>query len=113
MINKFQLSIEDYHVSPNVEEKCYEWRIEWKESPKQSLLDLGEFLDLELSKRNLYYKHLIDGSIINRAKMFSIVSGGFSALRQKLGKEGGQNKVVKLSNSKSVVMQLKEYQLDS
>jgi hypothetical protein len=97
-IKKFDLNIEDYHVSPNVAEKRYEWRIEWKEEVT-NIPEIELYFDTQLSAMNKYYRDLIDGKIIGSCKIKSLVRQSFSNLRKKLGKEGGQNKVIRLSNT--------------
>ena len=96
-MSHFKLNIEDYFVSPNIAEKLYEWRIELpKEMDKNVLLTLSAFLDTELSALNKYYDHLIRGEIINNCRIIPIEKGTFKRRRVEIGKEGGQNKVVRL-----------------
>jgi len=99
-IDKFGLNIEDYHVSPNINHKCYEWRIEWKNEPKE-LSRIESFLDETLASKNKYYQHLITGSIIRSCRIISLPQDSFQNLRTKNNKEGGQNKVIRLSNNDS------------
>lgn len=97
-INHFDLNIEDYHVSPNMKHKCYEWRIEWKNKPIE-LSEIESYLDQTLASKNKYYQHLITGSIIRPCRIVSLPNGSFQKLRSKNNKEGGQNKVIRLSNN--------------
>jgi hypothetical protein len=101
-MSNFSLKIDDYIVSPNIDEKCYEWRIEFPEDivDEKVLLALSAFLDTELANLNTYYDHLLQGKIINTCRIIPIKKGTFKSLRKKNGKEGGQNKVVRLSNEK-------------
>jgi hypothetical protein len=105
-ILEFNLDIEDYHVCPNVEEKHYEWYIELNEKMKIKNEQLIDFLDLNLSNLNKYYAHLLNGQIINSCKIILLKNGSFADLRGKQGKEGGQNKVIRLSNDQKFASQL-------
>jgi hypothetical protein len=105
-IREFKLNIEDYHVCPNVEEKRYEWYIEFNEKLTSKNEQLEVFLDKKLSEINKYYAHLIHGQIINTCKIIILEKGKFAKLRAKLGKEGGQNKVIRLANNLKFALQL-------
>jgi hypothetical protein len=99
-IAKFSLKIEDYHVSPNVEKKCYEWRIEWREIPS-NIKEVEKSLDCSLCEMNKYYRDLIEGEILKPCVIISISTGIFAKIRKQMNKEGGQNKVMRLTNSKT------------
>lgn len=106
-IQEFQLDIEEYHVCPNVENKHYEWYIEFNQLVVD-ITSLQNYLDTKLSGFNKYYAHLIDGNIINSCQIIVLSKGRFAQLRSKLGKDGGQNKVIRLSNNKKFASQLIE-----
>lgn len=108
--NQFSLEIEDYFVCADIENKCYIWRIEWKKSPSIKLSMIAEFLDEKLSELNKYYAHLIRGKIIYSSQIYSLKRNSFSELREKLGKEGGQNKVIRLSNTQNYAKWLDDVQ---
>lgn len=105
-IEKFNLQIEDYHVSPNIEEKRYEWRIEWKGIQPNPIYEIESYLDISLSKLNKYYKDLIKGSIVFQSKIFSMRKNTFSDFRKQEHKEGGQNKVIRLANQDAIAKRL-------
>jgi GH3 auxin-responsive promoter len=107
-IKEFNLVVEDYHVCPNVAAKHYEWYIEFNEKPKVNDEKLVEFLDKKLVEINKYYAHLINGNIINSSKTIELKNGSFANLRSKLGKEGGQNKVIRLANNQKFALQVIE-----
>jgi acyl-CoA synthetase (AMP-forming)/AMP-acid ligase II len=110
-ILEFNLKVEDYHVCPNVEEKRYEWYIEMNEQlirRGENNEKLIEFMDTKLSDINKYYAHLINGQIINSCQIIYLERGSFAKLRTKLGKEGGQNKVIRLANNRNFALQLIE-----
>jgi phenylacetate-coenzyme A ligase PaaK-like adenylate-forming protein len=97
LIQKHNLIITDFHVCPNVDKKRYEWLIEC--DPKNQLVsDFINDLDKYLSHQNPYYKHLIDGNIINPCHITILNQNVFQKYRIKYNKLGDQNKVIRLSN---------------
>lgn len=108
----FELNIEDYFVSPNIADKRYEWRIELpNDTDNEKLRNIAVFLDAELAILNKYYDHLIQGNIINNCKIIPIEMGTFKRFREDMGKEGGQNKVVRLANTNKMAFDLIDNQL--
>lgn len=105
-ILKFDLKIEDYHVYPAIEKKQYVWCIEWRESSPRALNELIAWLDEELCKMNKYYRELIEGKILLPCKIVSLPQGTFEDYRIRIGKNGGQNKIVRLLNSAELAQQL-------
>jgi len=109
-LSKFGLSIVDYYVYPDIEEKRYEWLIEFdKTLHNDDLLAIARFLDTELAHLNKYYAHLINGQIINNSLIVPIRKGTFKGFRESIGKEGGQNKVVRISNNDTFAKMLFSY----
>lgn len=102
------IKIKDFFVSPNVESKRYEWRIEWIEKP-ENLSELEASLDASLSSQNVYYKHLIEGSIIQSCRILTMNHGTFESYRKQNQKIGEQNKVVRLSNTNSIAKELDQF----
>jgi hypothetical protein len=94
-----ELKIDDYYVSADVEKKQYIWQVESANlDDKNKLNELSAHLDIELSSINKYYHHLLQGKIINSCAIHRVETGFFSKVREKSGKIGGQNKVVRLGN---------------
>ena len=98
------LDIIDFHVCPDVSNKQYLWFIEaeLKEELETNKEAYETFLDLELSKINSYYQHLIEGQIIQRCRIIWLQLGSFETYRIKNQKLGAQNKVVHLSNNMDI-----------
>jgi hypothetical protein len=98
------LDIIDFHVCPDVSSKQYLWLIEAEliEEIEINKEAYETFLDLELSKINSYYQHLIEGQIIQRCRIVWLQSGSFETYRIKNQKLGAQNKVVHLSNNMDI-----------
>ena len=100
-IEFLNIEINDFHVCPDVSNKQYLWFIEAElnEKLKINQKQYESFLDLELSKKNSYYKHLIEGEIIQQCQIIWLKSGSFETYRIENKKLGAQNKVVHLSNN--------------
>jgi hypothetical protein len=71
--------------------------------------DLSGFamaLDLKLQDQNVYYADLIQGKVLQPLKITTITPGGFNSAMKGLGRFGGQNKVPRLSNDRSLAKAL-------
>jgi len=106
-------SINEFTVAPQITPKggqlpYHEWLIEFEKEPSD-LLKFIEILDTSLQKQNSYYFDLIDGKILQTLKVTSIKDGGFKDYMKSIGKLGGQNKVQRLSNDRSVADRLFRY----
>lgn len=102
----------EFHVAPQVNPNSglpyHEWFIEFGELPE----NINEFaieLDNHLRTRNPYYEDLIAGNVLQRAKITAIKRGGFTQYMKSIGKLGGQNKVQRLANDRSVADQLTKF----
>ena len=66
-------------------------------------------LDETLQQQNSYYFDLIEGNILQKLKISAVRVGGFHAYMKSKGKLGGQNKVQRLANDRSVADGLSNY----
>lgn len=103
-------SINEFTVAPQItpeedELPYHEWFIEFERKPSE-MSKFIEILDTSLQQQNSYYFDLIDGKILQRLKITSIKKGGFHEFMKSIGKLGGQNKVQRLSNDRSVADKL-------
>ncbi|WP_299159597.1 GH3 auxin-responsive promoter family protein [uncultured Eudoraea sp.] len=103
-------SINEFTVAPQItpeedELPYHEWFIEFERKPSD-MSKFIEILDTTLQQQNSYYFDLIDGKILQRLKITSIKKGGFHEYMKSIGKLGGQNKVQRLSNDRSVADKL-------
>jgi hypothetical protein len=93
-------------VNPSVGELPYhEWLVEFDKPPK----DLNAFkqaLDDSMQKQNMYYKDLIEGKILQPLVLKSLKKNAFIEYMKSQGKLGGQNKVPRLANDRSIADQL-------
>ncbi|WP_297696177.1 GH3 auxin-responsive promoter family protein [uncultured Eudoraea sp.] len=103
-------SINEFTVAPQItpeknELPYHEWFIEFEKKPAD-MAEFIEILDTTLQEQNSYYFDLIDGKILQRLKITAVRKGGFQEFMKSIGKLGGQNKVQRLSNDRSVADKL-------
>ena len=105
--------INEFHVAPMISPKkglpFHEWFIEFDQVPV-SLRQFSEELDVSLQEQNVYYKDLILDKVLQPLKISIIKKGGFRDYMRSVGKLGGQNKVPRLSNNRSVAEKLKNFE---
>ncbi len=105
-VNEFTVAPQ---ITPDSDELPYhEWLVEFEKMPT----DLAKFikiLDDSLQGQNSYYFDLIDGKILQTLKVTPISDGGFTDYMKSVGKLGGQNKVQRLANDRSVANGLLAY----
>jgi len=103
-------SINEFTVAPQItpeknELPYHEWFIEFEKKPAD-MSEFIEILDATLQQQNSYYFDLIEGKILQRLKITPVKKGGFQKFMKSIGKLGGQNKVQRLSNDRSVADKL-------
>ena len=103
------VKINEFTVAPQISPKeglpYHEWFIEFSEPP----IDLEAFalrIDTALRKQNMYYDDLIVGKVLKPLLITTVEEGGFQQYMKSIGKLGGQNKLPRLSNDRSIVDQL-------
>lgn len=106
---QYSASVVEYTVAPQVNptngEPYHEWFVEWEKAP----VDMQQFrdaLDKSMQIQNIYYKDLIVGKVLKQLQITSLSTGSFRRYMESKGKLGGQNKVPRLSNDRSIVSQL-------
>ncbi len=111
----FQRKIIEFTVAPMIQQgqgKSYhEWFIEFDELPA----DISEFalkLDEQMRTLNIYYDDLIAGSILHPLVITPIRKNGFIDYMKSIGKLGGQNKVPRLSNDRSLADALAPFRIN-
>lgn len=107
-INEFTVAPQ---ITPKNEELPYhEWFIEFEREPLDMKM-FKNFLDEALQRQNSYYFDLIDGKVLQPLKVTTIKKGGFTEYMKSIGKLGGQNKVQRLANDRSVADKLEEFKV--
>ena len=102
----------EFHVAPQVTPEegmpYHEWVVAFEEMPE----DVDAFaatLDVALQARNPYYKDLIQGSVLRPAVVTPVPSDSFTEAMRRRGKLGGQNKVPRLANDRTMADLLLEF----
>jgi hypothetical protein len=88
-------------VSPQEGLPYHEWLIEFGKEPAD-MQRLSLFIDRHLQKKNIYYKDLIQGSVLRPLVIRSLQKNAFVEYMKSEGKLGGQNKVPRLSNDRKI-----------
>ncbi len=105
-------NIIEFHVAPLVETKnelpYHEWFIEFEKTPDDVLL-FSKILDQKLQNHNSYYKDLIQGGVLQLLKITLIRKNGFRLYMDSIGKLGGQNKVPRLANNRTIADKLSKF----
>jgi len=55
-----------------------------------------------MTAKNIYYKDLLEGHILQRLKLRLLKKGSFITYMKQNGKLGGQNKVPRLTNDRKI-----------
>jgi GH3 auxin-responsive promoter len=99
------VKIVEFTVAPVIGQdkgKSYhEWLIEFEEAPGD-MAAFSEKLDQQMRKKNIYYDDLIRGNILLPLHIKPVVKNGFIDYMKSIGKLGGQNKVPRLSNDRTL-----------
>jgi hypothetical protein len=105
--------IVEFTVAPQVEAIAgagphHEWYIEF-ERPPADMAAFAARVDENLQARNIYYKDLLRGHILETLHILPVRRNGFIDYMKSLGKLGGQNKVPRLSNTRKIAEGLTPY----
>ena len=115
LVSEKGLSVNEFTVAPEVNPKegelpYHEWFIEFNVEPEDIDMFARE-LDRKVREKNIYYDDLIGGNVLQVLKIVRVKRDGFNNFMKSKGKLGGQNKIQRLANDRSVVEGLEEYKL--
>lgn len=107
---KFNLNVVEFTVAPQVnpqenELPYHEWFIEFENKPAD-LESFAKDLDSSMQQKNIYYKDLIQGKVLQPLKISCVSKDTFRDYMKSQGKLGGQNKLPRLSNDREIVKTL-------
>ncbi|MGI4020306.1 MAG: GH3 auxin-responsive promoter family protein [Janthinobacterium lividum] len=107
------LEITEFTVAPQVnplvgELPFHEWFVEFGKQP-ENLIEFSNKVDAKMQQKNIYYADLIKGNILQPLKIRPLKPNAFIDFMRKKGKLGGQNKVPRLANDRSIAEQLESY----
>lgn len=109
---KLGLAVNEFHVAPELNPEIglpyHEWFIE-SETGIVDKQTLAAELDKLMVEQNPYYKDLIVGKVLRPLEITEISTGGFQKMMESRGKLGGQNKVPRLANDRTVADVLSEF----
>lgn len=103
----------EFTVAPQVnppegELPFHEWFVEFANKPA----DMEQFrlkMDSVLQSKNIYYRDLLEGNILQPLKITCVQKEGFNNFMRSRGKLGGQNKVPRLSNDREYADMLSQW----
>ncbi|MGN6476581.1 MAG: GH3 auxin-responsive promoter family protein [Flavipsychrobacter sp.] len=102
---EFNTHIVEFTVAPMIqttgELPYHEWFVEFEHEP-DNMKAFAERVDNALRHKNIYYNDLITGNILQPLKIRSMEKNAFISYMRSLGKLGGQNKVPRLSNDRTI-----------
>ncbi len=111
--NEEGVEITEFTVAPQVnppagELPFHEWFIEFEKVPAD-LQRFARSVDAALQKKNVYYFDLIEGKILQPLIIRTLRKDSFISYMKEQGKLGGQNKVPRLANDRTIAQDLAKY----
>lgn len=114
-LDKIPAQVSEFHVAPHVNPKdqlpYHEWFIEFKKEP-DDFNAFSQELDAQVQDQNTYYKDLIEGKVLQPLIVTKVSESSFYEYMKSIGKLGGQFKLPRLSNDRSIADQLSRYKID-
>jgi len=101
-VNEFTVAPQ---ITPNEGLPYHEWFIEFDSEVSEqpdSLADFALKIDAAMRKQNVYYDDLIMGNVLRTLVITKVSKNGFQAYMKSIGKLGGQNKLPRLSNDRTI-----------
>ena len=105
-----EASVREFTVAPQIAPSnglpYHEWLVDFSVPPENPTA-FALALDEAMRKQNIYYDDLIRGKVLQAAVLTPVAQGAFEAYMKSIGKLGGQNKVPRLANDRSIADKLK------
>ena len=109
---KNNIRITEFTVAPFIQQgegKSYhEWFVEFENKP-DNIPAFAQQVNEILREKNIYYDDLIRGNILQPLKITVVRKNGFIDYMKSIGKLGGQNKVPRLSNDRTIANALQNW----
>lgn len=109
------LGITEFTVAPLIQQgqgkSFHEWFIEFENMPAD-LTAFEQKVDQHLRQKNIYYDDLITGNILSPLRITPVKKNGFIDYMKSKGKLGGQNKVPRLSNDRTIAEELSPWTMN-
>jgi hypothetical protein len=104
------IQINEFTVAPQITPSdglpYHEWFIEFENEP-ENLVVFAEAIDKAMRSQNTYYDDLIVGKVLRKLVVTKVPKNGFQDYMKSIGKLGGQNKIPRLSNDRTIADLLK------
>jgi hypothetical protein len=97
-VNEFTVAPQ---ITPSQGLPYHEWLIEFENEP-ENLEEFALQIDDAMRKQNGYYDDLISGNVLRKLVITKIPKNGFNDYMKSIGKLGGQNKIPRLSNDRTI-----------
>lgn len=101
-VNEFTVAPQ---ITPDEGLPYHEWFIEFETKP-ENIEEFALKIDFALRKQNVYYDDLIAGKVLKPLVIKLVKKEGFQKYMKSIGKLGGQNKLPRLSNDRSIADKL-------
>jgi len=113
--DELNIKVNEYHVAPQVnppegEVAYHEWFIEFPEIPT-NINDFSKLIDYTLQEKNSYYKDLRVGDMLSSLKITPLTENAFNSYMKTKGKLGGQNKLPRLANDRTIADELTPFKI--
>ena len=106
------ISVSEFHIAPMITPAAglpyHEWFIE-AEISTEILSELKILIDEKMQAKNVYYKDLIRGHVLQPAILRLVKEGAFNEYMKAVGRLGGQNKVPRLANDRTIADILQKF----
>ncbi|MEO7264782.1 MAG: GH3 auxin-responsive promoter family protein [Ferruginibacter sp.] len=107
-------SITEFTVAPMIAQQegksFHEWFVEFENTPA-NMQAFSKLIDDKLREKNVYYNDLISGNILEQLHVTPVRKNGFVDYMKSIGKLGGQNKVPRLSNDRTIAEDLGKWKV--
>jgi hypothetical protein len=104
------IQINEFTVAPQITPSdglpYHEWFIEFEKEPENKIA-FAEAIDSAMRTQNTYYNDLIVGKVLQKLVVTKVAKNGFQDYMKSIGKLGGQNKIPRLSNDRTIADLLK------
>lgn len=97
-VNEFTVAPQ---ITPNSGLPYHEWLIEFENQP-ENLEEFALQINAAMRKQNVYYDDLIVGNVLRTLVITKVPKNGFQEYMKSIGKLGGQNKLPRLSNDRTI-----------
>ena len=103
------IRVNEFTVAPQITPvkglPYHEWFIEFENEP-ENMADFALKIENAMRRQNVYYDDLIVGNVLQTLVISKVVQNGFQDYMKGIGKLGGQNKIPRLANDRTIADKL-------